>query len=150
MNTVRVCFFSLSQHNSRDLAASQLRPFRYLTIISFPILFKIETSHCLFFGICFSSLYLFPFKVILEDLPDEFASALREYNRQVTDVFSQYLTTVVADLERERGEENKLPLSGIGKIRLLIILYLTFSFFFTNGRRTMSYWLFWREVKFLS
>ena len=86
----------------------------------------------------------------MEDLPDEFASALREYNRQVTDVFSQYLTTVVADLERERGEENKLPLSGIGKIRFLIILYLTFSFFFTNGRRTMSYWLFWREVKFLS
>ena len=130
MNTVRVCFFSLSQHKSRDLAASQLRPFRYLTIISFPKLFKIETSHCLFFGFCFSSLYLFPFKVILEDLPDEFASALREYNRQVTDVFSQYLTAVAADLERERGEENKLPLSGIGKIRFLIILYLTFSFFF--------------------
>ena len=52
----------------------------------------------------------------MEDLPDEFASALREYNRQVTDVFSQYLTAVAADLERERGEENKLPLSGIGKI----------------------------------
>ncbi|XP_027035542.1 probable ATP-dependent RNA helicase DDX60 [Pocillopora damicornis] len=52
-------------------------------------------------------------KVILEDLPDEFATALREYNRQVTDVFSQYLTTVAADLEKERGEENKLPLSGI-------------------------------------
>ena len=86
----------------------------------------------------------------MEDLPDEFASALREYNRQVTDVFSQYLTTVAADLERERGEENKLPLSGIGKIRFLIILYLTFSFFFTNGRRAMSYWLVWREVKFLS
>ena len=71
---------------------------------------------CCFLGFFFSSIYLFPFKVILEDLPDEFASALREYNRQVTDVFSQYLTTVVADLERERGEENKLPLSGIGKI----------------------------------
>ena len=65
-------------------------------------------------------------KVILEDLPDEFATALREYNRQVTDVFSQYLTTVAADLEKERGEENKLPLSGIGKIRSLIILYVTF------------------------
>lgn len=52
-------------------------------------------------------------KVILEDLPDEFAAALREYNRKVTDVFSQYLTTVAADLEQERGAENKLPLSGI-------------------------------------
>ena len=85
----------------------------------------------------------------MEDLPDEFASALREYNRQVTDVFSQYLTTVAADLERERGEENKLPLSGIGKIRSFIILYVTI-FFFTNGRRAMSYWLFWREVESLS
>ena len=66
----------------------------------------------------------------MEDLPDEFASALREYNRQVTDVFSQYLTTVVADLERERGEENKLPLSGIGKIRSLMIFYCTIFFFF--------------------
>ena len=86
----------------------------------------------------------------MEDLPDEFASALREYNRQVTDVFSQYLTTVAADLERERGEENKLPLSGIGKIRSLMIFYFTIFFFFTNVRRTMSYWLFWREVKFSS
>ena len=85
----------------------------------------------------------------MEDLPDEFASALREYNRQVTDVFSQYLTTVAADLERERGEENKLPLSGIGKIRSLMIFYFTI-FFFTNVRRAMSYWLFWREVKFSS
>ena len=65
----------------------------------------------------------------MEDLPDEFASALREYNRQVTDVFSQYLTTVVADLERERGEENKLPLSGIGKI-LTIPYYFIFDIFF--------------------
>ncbi|KAJ7386940.1 putative ATP-dependent RNA helicase ddx60 [Desmophyllum pertusum] len=52
-------------------------------------------------------------KVILEDLPDEFAEALQDYNRQVTDVFSQYLTTVAAELEKDRGEENKLPLSGI-------------------------------------
>ncbi|CAH3109022.1 unnamed protein product, partial [Pocillopora meandrina] len=52
-------------------------------------------------------------KVILDGLPNEFATALREYNRQVTDVFSQYLTAVAADLEQERGEENKLPLSGI-------------------------------------
>ncbi|XP_020629139.1 probable ATP-dependent RNA helicase DDX60 isoform X1 [Orbicella faveolata] len=52
-------------------------------------------------------------KVILEDLPDEFAEALQAYNRQVTDVFSQYLKTVAAELEEERGEENKLPLSGI-------------------------------------
>ena len=54
-------------------------------------------------------------QVILEDLPDEFAEALQDYNRQVTDVFSQYLTTVAAELEKDRGEENKLPLSGIGK-----------------------------------
>ena len=104
---------------------------------------------CCFLGFFFSSIYLFPFKVILEDLPDEFATALREYNRQVTDVFSQYLTAVAADLEKERGEENKLPLSGIGKIWFLIILYFTI-FFFTNVRRAMSYWLFWREVKFSS
>ena len=90
------------------------------------MLLKTDDSHCLFFGFCFSFTYLIPFKVILEDLPDEFATALREYNRQVTDVFSQYLTTVAADLEKERGEENKLPLSGIGKIRSLIILYVTF------------------------
>ena len=87
------------------------------------------TAYFLVFGIRFSSWYLFPFKVILDDLPDEFATALREYNRQVTDVFSQYLTTVAADLERERGEENKLPLSGIGKIRSLIILYVTIFFY---------------------
>ena len=101
------------------------------------MLLKTDDSHCLFFGFCFSFTYLIPFKVILEDLPDEFATALREYNRQVTDVFSQYLTTVAADLERERGEENKLPLSDIGKIRSLIILYGTVFFFFE------------REVKFL-
>ena len=112
------------------------------------MLLKTDDSHCLFFGFCFSFTYLIPLKVILEDLPDEFATALREYNRQVTDVFSQYLTAVAADLERERGEENKLPLSGIGKIRSLIILYVTI--FFTNGRHTMSCWLFWRQVKFLS
>ncbi|XP_078360877.1 putative ATP-dependent RNA helicase DDX60 [Oculina patagonica] len=52
-------------------------------------------------------------KVILEDLPYEFAEALQDYNRQVTDVFSQYLTTVAAEIEKDRGEENKLPLSGI-------------------------------------
>ncbi|XP_020629138.1 probable ATP-dependent RNA helicase DDX60 [Orbicella faveolata] len=52
-------------------------------------------------------------KVILEDLPDEFAEALQAYNRQVTDVFSQYLKTVAAEPEKDRGEENKLPLSGI-------------------------------------
>ena len=84
------------------------------------------------FGIRFSSWYLFPFKVILDDLPNEFATALREYNRQVTDVFGQYLTTVAADLEKERGEENKLPLSGIGKIRSFIILYVTI--FFSSGK----------------
>lgn len=71
------------------------------------------TAYFSVFGIRFSSWYLFPFKVILDDLPNEFATALREYNRQVTDVFSQYLTAVAADLEKERGEENKLPLSGI-------------------------------------
>ena len=95
------------------------------------------TAYFSVFGIRFSSWYLFPFKVILDDLPNEFATALREYNRQVTDVFSQYLTAVAADLEKERGEENKLPLSGIGKIRSFIILYVTIFFFE-------------REVKYLS
>lgn len=61
----------------------------------------------------------------MEDLPGEFAKAQKDYNCQVTDVFSQYLTTVAAELEKERGEENKLPLSGIGKKRPYIILSLT-------------------------
>ncbi|CAH3032867.1 unnamed protein product [Porites evermanni] len=52
-------------------------------------------------------------KVILEDLPQEFAEALQDYNAQVTKVFGQYLTTVATEHERQRGEENKLPLSGI-------------------------------------
>ncbi|CAH3109016.1 unnamed protein product [Pocillopora meandrina] len=52
-------------------------------------------------------------KVILEDLPDEFVKAVKSYNRQVTDVFSQYLATVAQWLEKDRGEDNKLPLSGI-------------------------------------
>ena len=96
---------------------------------------KTDASHCLFFGFQYSFFfleYLFPFKVILDDLPNEFATALREYNRQVTDVFGQYLTAVAADLEKERGEENKLPLSGIGKIRSFIILYVTI--FFSSGK----------------
>jgi len=53
----------------------------------------------------------------LEDLPSDFAEALQTYNTQVTNVFSQYLTTVAAEHERGRGEENKLPLSGIGNKR---------------------------------
>ncbi|CAH3109024.1 unnamed protein product [Pocillopora meandrina] len=52
-------------------------------------------------------------KVILEDLPNEFVKAVKSYNRQVTDVFSQYLATVAQWLEKDRGEDNKLPLSGI-------------------------------------
>lgn len=52
-------------------------------------------------------------KVILEDLPYEFAEAIEDYNRQVTEVFSQYLKTVASELEKDRGEEKKLPLSGI-------------------------------------
>ena len=51
----------------------------------------------------------------MEDLPQEFADALQDYNAQVTKVFGQYLTTVATEHERQRGEENKLPLSGIGK-----------------------------------
>ncbi|PFX17720.1 putative ATP-dependent RNA helicase DDX60 [Stylophora pistillata] len=51
--------------------------------------------------------------VFLEDLPSEFAKAVKSYNRQVTDVFSQYLATVAKWLEKDRGEDNKLPLSGI-------------------------------------
>ena len=54
-------------------------------------------------------------KVILEDLPEEFAKALRSYNEQVTKVFRQYLTTVAAEHESNHGEENRLPLSGIGE-----------------------------------
>ena len=51
----------------------------------------------------------------MEDLPHEFAEALQDYNDQVTKVFSRYLTTVATEQEKQRGEENKLPLSGIGK-----------------------------------
>ena len=51
----------------------------------------------------------------MEDLPDEFAEAIQDYNRQVTEVFRQYLKTVAAELGKERGEEKKLPLSGIGR-----------------------------------
>jgi len=54
-------------------------------------------------------------QVILDDLPDDFAKALQDYNNQVTNVFSQYLTIVAAEIENDRGEEQKLPLSGIGK-----------------------------------
>ena len=62
----------------------------------------------------------------MEDLPDEFAEALQAYNRQVTDVFSQYLKTVATELEKDRGEENKLPLSGIGKKDTLSANYMPF------------------------
>ncbi|XP_022803055.1 probable ATP-dependent RNA helicase DDX60 [Stylophora pistillata] len=60
-------------------------------------------------------------KVILEPLPKDFAEALSDYNRQVTNIFSQYLATVAKDLEKESGEEIKLPLSGIefpGKVSI--------------------------------
>jgi len=53
----------------------------------------------------------------LEDLPSDFAEALQTHNTQVTKVFSHYLTTVAAEHERDWGEENKLPLSGIGNKR---------------------------------
>ena len=61
-------------------------------------------------------------QVILEDLPNEFVEAVKSYNRQVTDVFSQYLATVAKWLEKDRGEDNKLPLSGIGENYLMCIL----------------------------
>ena len=64
----------------------------------------------------------------MEDLPDEFAEALQAYNRQVTDVFSQYLKTVAAEPEKDRGEENKLPLSGIGIKEKHAVSYLYTSF----------------------
>ena len=51
----------------------------------------------------------------MEDLPEEFSDALQGYNAEVTKVFSHYLITVATEHERQRGEENKLPLSGIGK-----------------------------------
>ncbi|PFX17719.1 putative ATP-dependent RNA helicase DDX60 [Stylophora pistillata] len=60
-------------------------------------------------------------KVILEPLPEDFAEALSDYNRQVTNIFSQYLATVAKDLEKESGEDIKLPLSGIefpGKVSI--------------------------------
>ena len=62
-------------------------------------------------------------QVILEDLPNEFVKAVKSYNRQVTHVFSQYLATVAKWLEKDRGEDNKLPLSGIGKNYLMRILF---------------------------
>ena len=52
----------------------------------------------------------------MEALPEEFAEALKDYNRQVTDIFSQYLAIVARGLEKERGEENKLPISAIGTV----------------------------------
>ncbi|CAH3109010.1 unnamed protein product [Pocillopora meandrina] len=52
-------------------------------------------------------------KLILEDLPSEFAKVLESYNREVTDIFSQYLATVAKWLGEGRGENYKLPLSGI-------------------------------------
>ena len=64
-------------------------------------------------------------KVILEDLPDKFAQAIQDYNRQVTEVFSQYLKTVAAELEKDLGEEKKLPLSGIGKNNTLLATYIS-------------------------
>ena len=62
-------------------------------------------------------------QVILEDLPNEFVKAVKSYNRQVTDVFSQYLATVAKWLEKDRGEDNKLPLSGIGENYLMCVLF---------------------------
>ena len=62
-------------------------------------------------------------QVILEDLPNEFVKAVKSYNRQVTHVFSQYLATVAKWLEKDRGEDNKLPLSGISKNYLMRILF---------------------------
>ena len=72
-------------------------------------------------------------KVILEDLPDEFAEALQDYNRQVTEVFSQYLKTVAAELEKDRGEEIKLPLSGIGKKDTLLAIDISVLWKIWNG-----------------
>lgn len=60
----------------------------------------------------------------MEDLPREFAKALKDYNRQVTEVFSQYLQTVAKELKKDQGEENKLPLSGIGKKDALFAVYV--------------------------
>ena len=59
----------------------------------------------------------------MEDLPNEFVKAVKSYNRQVTDVFSQYLATVAKWLEKDRGEDNKLPLSGIGENYLMCVLF---------------------------
>lgn len=61
-------------------------------------------------------------QLILEDLPDEFAKVVESYNREVTDIFSQYPATVAKWLGEGRGENHKLPLSGIGKKYLMHIL----------------------------
>ena len=61
-------------------------------------------------------------QLILEDLPDEFAKVVESYNRKVTDIFSQYPGTVAKWLGEGRGENYKLPLSGIGKKYLIHIL----------------------------
>ena len=59
----------------------------------------------------------------MEDLPNEFVKAVKSYNRQVTHVFSQYLAAVAKWLEKDRGEDNKLPLSGIGENYLMCVLF---------------------------
>ena len=64
----------------------------------------------------------------MEDLPREFAKALKDYNRQVTEVFSQYLQTVATELKKDQGEENKLPLSGIGKMDTLLYFSYTIKY----------------------
>lgn len=61
-------------------------------------------------------------QLILEDLPDEFAKVVESYNREVTDIFSQYPATVAKWLGEGKGENHKLPLSGIGKKYLMHIL----------------------------
>ena len=61
-------------------------------------------------------------QLILEDLPDEFAKVVESYNREVTDIFSQYPATVAKWLGEGRVENHKLPLSGIGKKYLMHIL----------------------------
>ena len=57
----------------------------------------------------------FDFQVILEDLPEEFAYALNEYNQRVNEIFHQYLTTVANQVTQQEGRERKLPLSSIGE-----------------------------------
>lgn len=55
------------------------------------------------------------FQVKLEEMPSQFKEALEEYNIRAVDVFGLYLRTLGNKIKAEHGEENRLPLSRVGK-----------------------------------